>query len=98
MEPWPADRTNRSRSGQSGSAGSNFICRVHSTVAASAIPMGMPGWPDLAASTASMDRARMALASGLMSAGSIAGRVISLMGLASKNAQQSAPDVDRHSV
>src|SRR5450759_3982285 len=27
------------------------------------MPMGMPGWPELAACTASMDRARMALAS-----------------------------------
>ncbi|MCK7492186.1 MAG: hypothetical protein MZW92_11615 [Comamonadaceae bacterium] len=33
----------------------------HSTSAISAMPMGMPGWPDLAFSTASMARARMAL-------------------------------------
>src|SRR5690606_23352029 len=41
---------------------------------ASAIPIGMPGWPDLARSTASIDKARMAFAiraksSSLMSAG-----------------------------
>src|SRR5512133_3308915 len=30
------------------------------------MPMGMPGWPELAACTASMDRARMALASSLL--------------------------------
>ena len=35
---------------------------MNKTVATSAMPMGMPGWPDLAASTASMARARMALA------------------------------------
>ena len=41
---------------------SNFRCRVNSAVAASAMPIGMPGWPLLAASTASIARARMALA------------------------------------
>src|SRR5690606_3987749 len=34
----------------------------HSTSAMSAMPMGMPGWPELAAWTASMARMRMALA------------------------------------
>ena len=58
----PAESTKRSRSGQSGCCGSNFRNRVHSTVATSAMPMGMPGWPDLAFSTASMASARMALA------------------------------------
>src|SRR3954466_8818276 len=53
---------NRSRSGQCGSAASNFKCRVNSAVAASAIPIGIPGCPLLAASTASIARARMALA------------------------------------
>ena len=36
--------------------------RRTSTVATSAMPMGMPGWPDLAACTASMARTRSALA------------------------------------
>jgi hypothetical protein len=36
--------------------------RVQSAVATSAMPIGMPGWPDFAASTASIARARMALA------------------------------------
>jgi hypothetical protein len=35
---------------------------VKSTLAASAIPIGMPGWPDFARSTASIDRARIAFA------------------------------------
>ena len=35
---------------------------VHSAVATSAMPIGMPGWPDFAASTASIASARMALA------------------------------------
>src|SRR5690349_14529731 len=52
----------RSRSGQCGSAASNFRCRVNSAVAASAMPIGIPGWPLLAASTASIASARMALA------------------------------------
>ena len=38
---------------------------MNSTVATSAMPMGMPGWPDLAFSTASMASARMALAMSL---------------------------------
>src|ERR1700679_1790016 len=62
MEPWPADKTKRSRSGQAGSAGSNFRNREKSTVAASAMPIGMPGWPLFAAWTAAMERARIALA------------------------------------
>src|SRR5262245_52489706 len=34
---------------------------VNSTVAMSAAPIGRPGWPDLAASTASIESARIAL-------------------------------------
>ena len=36
--------------------------RVKSTVATSAMPIGMPGWPEFAFSTASIASARMALA------------------------------------
>ena len=43
-------------------AGSNFRKRVNSTVATSAMPIGRPGWPDFACSTASIASARMALA------------------------------------
>ena len=35
---------------------------MNSTVATSAAPIGSPGWPDFACSTASMASARMALA------------------------------------
>src|SRR5215469_143920 len=49
---------NRSRSGQSGSAGSNLRNLVKRTVATSAMPIGMPGWPLLAFSTASIASAR----------------------------------------
>jgi hypothetical protein len=61
MEPWPADSTKRSRSGQSGRAASKRRKRENSTVATSAMPMGMPGCPDLAFCTASMAKARIAL-------------------------------------
>src|SRR3546814_11471820 len=39
------------------------------SAAASAMPIGMPGWPEAAASTASMASARMALARALWSPG-----------------------------
>ena len=41
---------------------SYFRKRVNSTVAMSAVPIGRPGWPEFAFSTASMERKRMALA------------------------------------
>ena len=62
MEPWPAERMKRSRSGQWGSPASKLRNWVNSTVAKSAAPMGRPGWPELAFWTASMLSARMALA------------------------------------
>jgi hypothetical protein len=49
---------------------------VNSTVATSAIPIGIPGWPEAALSTASAERKRIAfaisasLAIGLLSIGS----------------------------
>src|SRR5690625_7931516 len=52
---------NLSRSGQSGSAGLCFMCRDHSTYAAGAMPMGMPGWPLLARSTPSAEGDRIVL-------------------------------------
>src|SRR5450631_4611611 len=63
MEAWPFDSTKRSRSHQVGLPGLNLSTSRHSTSAISAIPMGAPGWPELAFWTASIDRARMALAS-----------------------------------
>src|SRR5699024_2946271 len=53
----------RSRSGQSGLAGFSLMKSLHNTSAISAMPMGMPGCPELACWTASMARMRMALAS-----------------------------------
>src|SRR6218665_1803979 len=55
----------RSRSGHSGFDGSNFMNLPNSTVATSAMPMGMPGWPEFAFCTASIARARRALAMSL---------------------------------
>ena len=56
----------RARSGRgpanAGSRGSNLTNSVNSTVAMSAMPIGRPGWPDFAFSTASIASARTALA------------------------------------
>ena len=57
--PWPAERTKRSRLCHPGLAGLYFIYLVQSTYAAGAIPIGMPGWPELAFCTASTDRNRI---------------------------------------
>src|SRR5450631_1464388 len=62
MEAWPFDSTKRSRSHQAGLPGLNLSTSRHSTSAMSAIPIGAPGWPELAFWTASIDKARMALA------------------------------------
>src|SRR5689334_14708631 len=62
MEPWPLDSTKRSRSGQCGSAGLWRRWWFHSASAISAIPMGMPGWPDFDFATASTASMRKALA------------------------------------
>src|SRR5271154_7258514 len=63
MDAWPFESTNRSRSHQVGLPGLNLSTSRHRTSAMSAIPMGAPGWPELAFWTASIDNARMALAS-----------------------------------
>jgi hypothetical protein len=62
-EPWPFDMTKRSRSGHRGFAGLWRRESFQRTSAISAMPMGAPGCPDLACSTASMERTRMAFAS-----------------------------------
>ena len=59
IEAWPADSTKRSRSGHAGSAGLWRRWRVKSTYARGASPIGAPGCPELACSTASIDSARM---------------------------------------
>src|SRR5487761_2286755 len=62
MEAWPLESTKRSRSLQWGLAGLCLRWRPQSATAISAMPMGAPGWPELAFCTASMASARMALA------------------------------------
>src|SRR5574343_1124716 len=62
MEPWPLDSTKRSRLAQAGLLGLCCRWRAHKATAMSAMPMGAPGWPELACCTASMASARMALA------------------------------------
>src|SRR5699024_12201062 len=59
MEPWPADKTNRSRLNRSGLAGLCFIKRDQSVYAMGAAPIGIPGCPELAFSTPSIDSMRM---------------------------------------
>src|SRR5271169_5913479 len=62
MDAWPFERTKRSRSHHPGFPGLNLSTSRQSTSATSASPMGAPGWPELAFWTASIDKARMALA------------------------------------
>ena len=62
MEPCPADKTNRSLLIQSGLLGSNFKKCLKRTVHTSAIPMGIPGCPEFAFCTASIDKKRIAFA------------------------------------
>src|SRR6266404_9679387 len=59
MEPCPAESTKRSRFAQRGSFGLKRRCRLQSTNAIGAAPMGIPGWPLFAFSTASTARKRM---------------------------------------
>ena len=59
MHPWPAESTNRSRLGQRGFPGLWRRCRVQRIYAAGAIPIGIPGCPDFAFWTASIDRQRI---------------------------------------
>jgi Fe-S cluster assembly ATPase SufC len=47
---------------QRAAAGLNFRCFSNKTVATSAMPIGMPEWPELAAATASSVKVRMAQA------------------------------------
>ena len=61
MEPWPAESTNLSRLNQNGFAGLWCMNSFQSRYAIGAQPMGIPGWPELALLTASMDRKRIAL-------------------------------------
>ena len=62
MEPCPADKTNLSLFNQLGFLGLNFKKYLNKIVATSAIPIGIPGCPELAPCTASIDRKRIAFA------------------------------------
>ena len=66
----PTARSGRGRASADRRRRTSGSC-VNSTVATSAMPIGMPGWPDFASSTASMASARMASA---MRRASLAGR------------------------
>src|SRR5271154_956271 len=71
MEPWPAERTKRSRLAQLGLCGLSLRYLVQSTNAKSAQPMGRPQWPLLAFSTASTASVRIVLGT-RVSIGSVA--------------------------
>ncbi len=74
MDPWPADSTKRSRFGHLGSEGLCRRNRVQSTKAASAIPIGMPGWPDFAFCTLSIARPRIVLTASWSSSSPVSSR------------------------
>jgi hypothetical protein len=59
MDPWPAERTKRSLSGQFGFPGLCFKNPAHKTYAKVAAPMGIPGCPELAFSTESAESIRI---------------------------------------
>src|SRR6516164_6545727 len=61
MLPCPADSTKRSRSGHFGLVGLCRRWRVHKTYATGAAPSGIPGCPEFAFWTASIDSVRMVL-------------------------------------
>jgi hypothetical protein len=71
IEPWPADSTKRSRSGQLGAAGSTTRWRCHRAYAMGAAPIGRPGWPLLARWIASIDSVRMVLMARATTSGSV---------------------------
>src|SRR3954453_24067146 len=59
IDAWPADSTKRSRSHQSAFCGLCRITRVYRTYAIGASAIGVPGWPEFAFWTASMERVRI---------------------------------------
>src|SRR4051812_17552581 len=61
IEAWPTESTKRSRLGQIGSCGSKRRKCCHRQYATGARAIGVPGWPELAACTASIDSVRMVL-------------------------------------
>ena len=67
IEPCPADKINLSLLIQLGFAGSNLIKFLNKIVATSAIPIGIPGCPELALCTASTDKNLIEFAKSLLS-------------------------------
>src|SRR6266481_4417472 len=61
MEAWPFESTKRSRFGQIGSTGSKRMTRFQSVYTSGASAIGVPGCPDFACCTASIDRVRIVL-------------------------------------
>ena len=59
MEPWPALKTNLSLLIQSGCLFETFKTFLNKTVPTSAIPIGIPGCPEFAFSTAAADMTRI---------------------------------------
>ena len=59
MDACPAESTKRSRLGHETLSGLNLSTRCHSVYATGANAMGVPGWPELAAWTASIDSVRI---------------------------------------
>src|SRR5215471_5256826 len=61
IEAWPFESTKRSRLGQIGSLGSNRNTRFQIVYTKGARAIGVPGCPDLACCTASIESVRMVL-------------------------------------
>src|SRR5262252_4863442 len=61
MEAWPFESTKRSRFGQIGSTGSKRMTRFQSVYTSGASASGVPGCPDFACWTTSIERVRMVL-------------------------------------
>src|SRR6266481_556452 len=61
MEAWPFESTKRSRFGQIGSTGSKRRTRFQSVYTSGASAIGVPGCPDFACCTASIERVRIVL-------------------------------------
>src|SRR5215813_14311797 len=86
IEAWPFDSTNRSRLGQIGSSGSNRITRFQIVYTSGASAIGVPGCPDLACCTASIERVRMVLMHSWSIAVSVIGSAtcVTIMGVLSR--------------
>src|SRR5882724_12855741 len=71
IEAWPFESTKRSRLGQMGSFGSNRIIRFQMVYTNGARAIGVPGCPDLACCTASIESVRIVLIANLVISSSV---------------------------